>query len=71
MLDSCIPNLRGRSGVEHTQMHLALKKGTKNSITLAILEEFLVISNFHKTKIPTVDMTFHVYSKFRGKFGKL
>jgi hypothetical protein len=36
--------------VEHTQLHLALKKGTKISITLAILEEFLVISIFHETK---------------------
>jgi hypothetical protein len=26
--------------MEHTQMHLALKKGKKISITLAILEEF-------------------------------
>jgi hypothetical protein len=51
--------------VEHTQMHLALKKGTKISITLAIFEEFLVISIFHETKIPTVDMKIQVYSKFR------
>jgi hypothetical protein len=35
------------------------------SITLAILEEFLVISIFHETKIPTVDMKVQVYSKFR------
>jgi hypothetical protein len=42
--------------VEHTQMHHALKKGTKISITLANLEEFLVISIFCETKIPMVDM---------------
>jgi hypothetical protein len=30
MLGTCVPNLRGREWVEHTQMHLALKKGTKN-----------------------------------------
>ena len=29
MLGTSIPNLKGRSWVEHTQMHLALKKGTK------------------------------------------
>jgi hypothetical protein len=42
--------------VEHTQMHLALKKNTKIPIILANLEEFLVISIFRDTKIPTVDM---------------
>jgi hypothetical protein len=41
-------------------MHLALKKDTKNSITLAILVEFLVNSFFHESKIPI-----HAYSKFR------
>jgi hypothetical protein len=50
--------------VEHTQIHLALKKGTKKSITLANLEEFLVISIFHETKIPMTDMKVKVYSKF-------
>jgi hypothetical protein len=29
MLGTCVPNLRGRGWLEHTQMHLALKKGTK------------------------------------------
>jgi hypothetical protein len=29
-LGTCVPNLRGRGLVEHTQMHPALKKGTKN-----------------------------------------
>jgi hypothetical protein len=33
--------------MEHTQMHLALKKGKKISITLAILEKFLMNSIFH------------------------
>jgi hypothetical protein len=28
MLGTCEPNLTGRGWVEHTQMHLALKKGT-------------------------------------------
>jgi hypothetical protein len=42
--------------VEHTHMHPTLKKGTKISITLAILVEFFVISLFHGTKISTVDM---------------
>jgi hypothetical protein len=51
--------------VEHTQMHLALKKGTKTTMTLAKLEEFLVISIFCETKIPTVDMKVQVHSKFR------
>jgi hypothetical protein len=29
MLGTCVPNLRGRGCMEHTQMHLALKKDTK------------------------------------------
>jgi hypothetical protein len=53
--------------VEHTQIHLALKKGTKISITLAILDEFFMNSLFHETKIPTVDMKVQVYSNFRRK----
>jgi hypothetical protein len=48
-------------------MHLALKKGTKISIILVNLEEFLVISLFHETKIPMVDMKVQVNSKFRKK----
>jgi hypothetical protein len=47
-------------------MHLALKRGTKTSIILAKLVEFLVISIFHET----IDMKFQVYSKFRIKFKK-
>jgi hypothetical protein len=57
MLGTCVPNLKGKRWVEHTQMHPALKKGVqKISITLANLEEFFVISLFHEPKIPTVDM---------------
>jgi hypothetical protein len=48
-------------------MHPALKKGTKHSITLANLEEFLVLSIFHETKIPRVNMKVQEYSKFRKK----
>jgi hypothetical protein len=39
----------------------------KISIILANLGEFLVISIFHETKIPMVDIKIHVYSKFRKK----
>jgi hypothetical protein len=46
-------------------MHPALKRGTKTSIILAKLVEFLVISIFHETKIRTAKMNVHVYSKFR------
>jgi hypothetical protein len=45
-------------------MHLAVKKGTKISITLAILEEFFANFLFHWTKIPIVDMKVQMYSKF-------
>jgi hypothetical protein len=60
MLGTCVPNLIGRWWVEHTQMYPTLKKGTKISITLAILVEFFVISLFHQTKLPTVDMKVQV-----------
>jgi hypothetical protein len=41
------------------------------SITLANLEEFLVISIFHEIKIPMVDMKVQLYSRFRKiKFDK-
>jgi hypothetical protein len=30
MLGTCVPNLRGRWWVEHTQIHPALKRGTKH-----------------------------------------
>jgi hypothetical protein len=29
MLGTCVPNLRDRRWVEHTQIHLALTRGTK------------------------------------------
>jgi hypothetical protein len=41
----------------------------KNSITLAILKEFLVISLFYWTKIPMVDMKVLVCSNFSKIFG--
>jgi hypothetical protein len=47
--------------MEHTQMHLAVKKGTKISIILTILEEFLVYSLFYETKFSKVDMKVQVY----------
>jgi hypothetical protein len=63
-LGTCVPNLRGRWWVEHTQMHPARGRVQKISITLAKLVEFLVISIFHETKIRMVDMKVQVYSKF-------
>jgi hypothetical protein len=51
--------------VEHTQMTLHWRRVQKISITLANLEEFLVISIFHETKILMVDIKVQVYSKFR------
>jgi hypothetical protein len=38
--------------MDYTQMHLALKKGTKISIILVVLSEF----TFSLDKIPIVDM---------------
>jgi hypothetical protein len=67
MLGTYVPKLWGRGWVEHTQMHLTLKKDTQISIILAILEEFLVNAKFLKTKIPTVDMKVLVYSNFSQK----
>jgi hypothetical protein len=50
--------------VEHTQMHRALKRDTKNfhytSKTCGIFSDLI----FHETKIRTVDMKVQVYSKF-------
>jgi hypothetical protein len=46
--------------VEHTQIHPALKRGTKNIHNTANLAGFLVNSTFHETKIPTVDMKVQV-----------
>jgi hypothetical protein len=43
--------------VEHTQMHPALKRGTKNfHYTSNSCGIFCGISVFHETKIPTTDM---------------
>jgi hypothetical protein len=65
MLGTCVPNLRG--GMEHSQIHLEMKKGKKNSIILAIFEEFLVNLLFHHTKISLMDMKVLVYSNFSPK----
>jgi hypothetical protein len=58
--------------VEHTQRHPALRRRVqKISITLVVLEEFLVISVFHKTKIPTVDKSSRcTLNLTKIKFGK-
>jgi hypothetical protein len=49
MLSTCTPNLRGRGWVEHTQMHLTLKKGTKlfhhTSNSWGIFSEFTFSSD--------------------------
>jgi hypothetical protein len=42
--------------VEHTQMHHALKKGTKNFHYTSNSCGIFVISLFYETKIPMVDM---------------
>jgi hypothetical protein len=46
ILGTCVPNLRGRWWAEHTQMRLALKKGTKpfhyTSNSLGIISEFTI-----------------------------
>jgi hypothetical protein len=67
MLDTCVPNLRGRGWVEHTQMHLVLKKGTKNfhytSNSYGSLFNFL----FHETKIPAMDIKVQVSFTFNKK----
>jgi hypothetical protein len=65
MLGTCVPNLRGRRWVEHTQMHPTLKKGTKHFHNTSKYCQFFFYFTFFETKIPTVDMKVHVYSKFR------
>jgi hypothetical protein len=50
--------------VEHTQMHPALKKGTKNLHYTSKTCGIFVISIFFETKIPTVAMKDQEYSKF-------
>jgi hypothetical protein len=68
MLGTCVPNLRGRRWVEHTQIHHALKRGTKKfhytRNSWGIFSEF----TFHETKIPTVDTKVQMCSKFRKFF---
>jgi hypothetical protein len=53
--------------VEHTQMHLVLKKGTKNfhytSNSYGSLFNFL----FHETKIPAMDIKVQVSFTFNKK----
>jgi hypothetical protein len=61
MLSTCVPNLRG-SGMSGTYSNAYSRRVQKISITLAILEEFLVNSLFHETKIPTIDIKVLVYS---------
>jgi hypothetical protein len=46
-------------------MHPALKRGTKNFHYTSKTCGILVISIFYETKIRTVDMKVHEYSKFR------
>jgi hypothetical protein len=46
--------------VEHTQIHPALKKGTKNFHYTSNSCGIFVISFFHETKIATVDMKVQV-----------
>jgi hypothetical protein len=55
--------------VEHIQMHLAMKKGTKNFHCTSNSLGILANSLFHLTKIPTVDIKVLPYSNFR-KYGK-
>ena len=57
--------------MEHTQIHPALKKGIKISITLANPVEFFVISFIHKIEIPMADMKVQVYfNSWKKKFQK-
>jgi hypothetical protein len=52
--------------VEHTQMHLALKKGTKNfHYTSNLCGIFCDFSFFYETIISTVDMKVQVYFNFK------
>ena len=46
------------------------KAGYKNSITVAILKEFLVNSLFHETKIPIIDMKVLMFFIFLKKIQK-
>jgi hypothetical protein len=53
--------------VWHTQMYPAMKEDTKKSTTQASLEEFLVNSIFHKTKIRTINIKMVTFSIFVKK----
>jgi hypothetical protein len=64
MLGTCIPNLRGRWWVEHTQIHPTLTKNFHYSSNFCGI---LVILLFHKTKISTVDMKVQVSSNISKK----
>jgi hypothetical protein len=50
--------------MEYTQIHPALKKGTKKFNYTSNSCGIFVISLFHETRIPTVDIQVQVYSKF-------
>jgi hypothetical protein len=69
MLGTCVPNFRGRWWVEHTQMHRALKKGTKNFHNTSKSWGIFSDPNSSWNKNPNsryeVDMKVQVYSKFR------
>jgi hypothetical protein len=68
MLGTCVPNLRGRGWVEHTQIYPALKKDTKNFHYTSNSCGILVISLFHETKIPTADTKVLGCSNFGKKW---
>jgi hypothetical protein len=67
MLGTCIRNLRGRDEWNILKCTLHSRRVQKNFIILTILVEFLVISLFHGTKIPSVDMKVEVSFNFRKK----
>jgi hypothetical protein len=77
MIGACVPNLRCRGRVEHTQMQLALKKGTKNfnygSNSWLIFSEFtfLLDKNFNDwCKGPAV-FQFYPFFFFLDEISKL
>jgi hypothetical protein len=53
--------------MEHTQMHPASKKDTKNFHYTSNSCGIFVIAIFHETKIPIVDMKVQVYSNLSNK----
>jgi hypothetical protein len=57
--------------VEHTQMHLALKKGIKNFYYTSNSCGIFCDCTFHESKIPMVDMKVQVYSNFSKKKFKI